>query len=146
MPPPTRAHIERFVVQSLGGRAAEEVLLGEPGTGSGGDGVSDLAGATTKLGLIYLGLGLGETLIYRGSENEILRLLALDPRAAAKVEADLQRHCATAKAILEDRRRLIETIADELMVCRFINARRFRELYGANQDGLLKRGPCDQHA
>jgi cell division protease FtsH len=47
---PTRKSMETFVVQSLAGRAAEEVVIGDAGTGSGGHASSDLASATLNLG------------------------------------------------------------------------------------------------
>lgn len=129
---PTRAIMEDHVAQMLGGRAAEEVVLGEAGTGAGGHESSDLASATRELGLLRLSLGLGDELIYRGGREEIPRVLALDPKLAKAVEADLRRLYGRALGIARDNLHLIEAVAEELLAKRHIGGERFLAIVGAS--------------
>lgn len=122
---PTRAILEDHVVQMLGGRAAEEAVLGEAGTGAGGHESSDLASATRELGLLRLSLGLGDELIYRGGREEVPRVLALDPKLSTAVEADLRRLYGRALGIVRDHLLLVHAIAEELLATRHIGADRF---------------------
>jgi len=122
---PTREILEAHVVQMLGGRAAEEAILGEAGTGSGGHESSDLASATRELGLLRLSLGLGDELIYRGGREEVPRVLALDPKLSKAVEADLRRLYSRALGIVRDNLPLVHAIYDELLATRHIGGDRF---------------------
>lgn len=128
---PTLDHIESYVLQVLGGRAAEDVVLGKGGTGSGGHAASDLAVATRKLGLAHMGLGLGETLIYRGDEADVPRLLAIDRSLSEQVERDLQRLHARAKQIVRANRPLLDALVEELLQHRRIGRERFLALVAA---------------
>lgn len=125
---PTKADVERVVMQRLGGRAAEEAVLGSAGTGSGGFEASDLGVATRQIGFMHLGLGLGETLIFRADEDGVDTTLRLNPRLADAVEADLQRLYARAIAIARENIPLIEALADELVAKRHIGGERFLEI------------------
>lgn len=122
---PTRAIMEDYVIQMLGGRAAEEAVLGEAGTGAGGHESSDLASATRELGLLRLSLGLGDELIYRGGREEVPRVLALDPKLSKLVEADLRRLYSRALGIVRDNLQLVHAISDELLATRHIGGDRF---------------------
>ena len=122
---PTRAILEDHVVQMLGGRAAEEAVLGDAGTGSGGHESSDLASATREMALLRLSLGLGDELIYRGGREEIPRVLALDPKLSKAVEADLRRLYGRALGIARDNLHLLEAVTEELLAKRHIGADRF---------------------
>jgi ATP-dependent Zn protease len=138
---PTRAILEDHVVQMLGGRAAEEAVLGEAGTGAGGHESSDLASATRELGLLRLSLGLGDELIYRGGREEVPRVLALDPKLSRSVEADLRRLYGRSLAIVRDHLHLVHAIADELLATRHIGADRFLAIVeGATRVGGQSNG------
>ncbi len=129
---PTRAILEDYVVQVLGGRAAEEVILGEAGTGAGGHERSDLAAATRDLALLRLSLGLGDQLIYRGSREDVGRVLALDPAVSTAVEADLRRLYGRALEIVRNNREAVEAITEELLARRHVGGERFLEIVGSN--------------
>lgn len=58
-------------------------------------------------------------------------VMALDPRVSTAVEADLRRLYARALGIVRDHQRLIEAIADELLVRRHIGGDRFLEIVEA---------------
>ncbi|MHA6731236.1 AAA family ATPase [Devosia sp. A369] len=124
----TKSEIELYVAHALGGRAAEEVILGDVGAGSGGDERSDLGNATSTLGLIHLGIGLGDSLMYRGNFEEVPRLLAYQPAIAAKVEADLRRLYLVAVEICRQKRLLVDAIAVELLERRHVDGPRFLEI------------------
>lgn len=116
----------------LGGRAAEEVILGEAGTGAGGHESSDLAAATRDLALLRLGLGLGDHLIYRGGREDVGRVLSLDPAVSKAVEADLRRLYGRALEIVRDNRALAEAITEELLARRHVGGERFLEIVGGS--------------
>lgn len=61
----TRDQIEGMVMSLLGGRAAEQLLLGEPSQGAGGAADSDLARCTSMLASLEASLGLGSSLLFR---------------------------------------------------------------------------------
>ncbi|QQR34757.1 AAA family ATPase [Devosia oryziradicis] len=134
---PTKQDVEKLVMQRLGGRAAEEVLLGLVGTGSGGSKDSDLAVATRQVALMHLGLGMGDSLVYRADESGVDSILSFDARMTALVEEDLQRLYADAMALARRHVDLIEAVADDLQVRRHIGPGRFLELvdrvHGARQ-------------
>ncbi|MBU1334775.1 MAG: AAA family ATPase [Alphaproteobacteria bacterium] len=125
---PTKQDVEKLVMQRLGGRAAEEVLLGLVGTGSGGSKDSDLAVATRQVALMHLGLGMGDSLVYRADEAGVDNILSFDARMTALVEEDLQRLYADAIALARRHVDLIEAVADDLQVRRHIGPGRFLEL------------------
>lgn len=131
----TRAEMERIVVQTLSGRAAEEVIFsGEVGTGSGGGPRSDLATATRSIGLLHLGTGLGSSLIYRASQDEVSLALATNPAIAAEVEKELRHLYARAVALMRDNKDRIEVLARELVERRHIGTAQFLEIMGENFD------------
>lgn len=108
---PTRAVLEQVVQQALAGRAAEEVLLGEPGTGAGGMAASDLARATRTLGLLHLGTGLGKDMIYRADADSVPTVLAMNDRLAQTVEADLRQHYARTLEMIRENAALVRGVA-----------------------------------
>lgn len=130
----TRLDIEKFVVQALGGRAAEEVVFGDGGTGSGGHAISDLALATRKLGLIHLSLGLGDSLLYQGDEADVPRLLLLDRGLAAKVEAEMQVFYQRARELVIEHRHLLDDVTAELVAHLQVTGARFAELCKARSN------------
>ena len=137
---PTRAEMERMVVQTLAGRAAEEVIFsGEVGTGSGGGPQSDLASATRAIGLLHLGTGLGSSLIYRASRDEVPLALAAHPDIAREVEKELQRLYARAVGLMRDNRERIEALAEELVERRHVGTDRFLEIMGQNPPRDIQR-------
>lgn len=131
---PTRTILENHVVQMLSGRAAEHVLLGDQGTGAGGHSRSDLATATREVGVLHLGLGLGEDIIYRADREEVPAVLRLDPELSRRVEQDLRRLYARALDLVRKNEAMIRAIADELLVHRQVDGDRFLQLV-APRDG-----------
>ena len=125
---PTRRDVEKYVMQRLGGRAAEEAILGFAGTGAGGSPHSDLAIATKQVALMHLGLGLGESLVYRADEAGVDNILSFDGKMTAIVAEELGRLYADTVAIATRNADLIEAVADDLLVRRHIGPGRFLEI------------------
>ena len=125
---PTRADVETYVMQRLGGRAAEEAILGLAGTGSGGSPHSDLAMATRQVALMHLGLGLGDSLVYRADEGGVDGILSFDAKMAAIVGEELDRLYADTLAIARRNADLIEAVAEDLIARRHIGPGRFLEI------------------
>ena len=134
-----RGDVERAVMQSLGGRAAEQVLLGEPGTGAGGINDSDLANATRLLGLLHIGLGFGEQLSFRGDAEAVFSILALDRRAAAAVETDLQRLYSSTLDLVRGNADLVRAVADTLLAHRHLDAAAFLDVVARHRMGAQQK-------
>tara|TARA_A100001391_G_scaffold139005_3_gene97302 strand:- start:14303 stop:16225 length:1923 start_codon:yes stop_codon:yes gene_type:complete len=121
----TRSDLERHVIQALAGRAAEEVLLGEPGTGSGGSSASDLARATMHIGLLHLGTGLGEEMIFRADKESVPLILARSERHSTAVEKHLRELYGQSRDLIVTHKRDVRAIADALIEKRFLNGSNF---------------------
>lgn len=139
----TREALERIVLYHLGGRAAESVLLGDVGAGSGGADNSDLANATHLMGLIHMGVGLGDQLSYRGDFDQVAKLLPLNPGIAVKVEADLQRLYAQAQEICRREIKALEALSGELLDRRFLDGADFVRIVEASQNRPAKPRVAD---
>lgn len=132
----TLAGVHRRLRRLLAGRAAEEIVLGMPSTGSGGDEESDL-GLATRVALSALtALGMREgdrRLVWSGFHDaeRIPIVLASDPGLAADVAGMLEMAYAQAKQGIRDNRAAL----DELVVA-LLN----REvLHGAEVDAVIAR-------
>lgn len=125
---PTRLDLENLTVQILAGRAAEQVILGVAGTGSGGAAFSDLARATRTIGLLHLGTGLGTDLIYRAGPDEVSMVLGSNPRLAGEVESELRLLYARAVELVDGAKILIEMVARSLVERRHLSAEEFMEI------------------
>lgn len=125
---PTKSHLEKAIIHRLGGRAAEQAILGVVGSGSGGSGYSDLAVATRQVALMHLSLGMGDTLAYRGDEAGVDHLMSFDPKTNGVVEAELQRLYVEAVALAKQNADLIEAVAEELIARRHIGPSGFLEI------------------
>jgi ATP-dependent Zn protease len=140
---PTRQAVENLTMQLLAGRAAEEVFLGEPGTGSGGGADSDLARATRYVGMLHVGEGLGETLSFRGESKDIPAVLARDPRLAAIVEAHLQKLYRRTLDMMEANRHRVRAVADELIRTRHIGREQFKAVLASVDAKPTKRSEAN---
>ncbi len=130
---PTRAMMEKTVVQMLAGRAAEEILLGEAGPGAGGSASSDLARATRALGQLHLSTGLGENMIFRADADGVPGLLAINERASQAVEADLRRLYGKALELIRENAVLVRAVADALLARRHLGPEGFLEVVDRTQ-------------
>lgn len=115
----TRSQFEGLVVSLLGGRAAEQMLLGEPSQGAGGSDDSDLARATAMVATMEASLGLGSSLVFRSNPDNAMGLLR-DPefrRRVEKVMGDLYQRTLD---ILHDQRPALQAVIEALLERRFL--------------------------
>jgi len=114
----SRSELETMVAIALGGMAAEEIFLGESGTGPG----SDLSAATGIAAAMVGALGMAGSLVsYEaiaegvvGRKNLVGKVLA-DSGAKLKVEELLQAQKDRILAVLGANRDLVEALRDALV-------------------------------
>ena len=113
----TNEDLDIVIRELLAGRAAEELVLGMPGGGSGGPPDSDLGRATLLAASAELSWGLGDRLTWRADpQPETLPgLLAAHRDVAARVEERLRTALQSAKATLELHRRELNALAAALV-------------------------------
>lgn len=109
---PILSDVEDFVRIKLGGRAAEETVLGAPSASA----ASDLADATARLLAAHSAWGLGARLAVASPAAA-----ETDPAIARAVEADLRRLYADTLAIVARERAAFEAIADALARVRILD-------------------------
>jgi cell division protease FtsH len=114
----SRSELEALIAIALGGMAAEEVFLGETGTGPG----SDLASATEVAALMVGALGMGSSLIsYEAvaeglaSRSNLVGKVLSDRDAKTGVESLLDAQKEKIRGVLEDNRDLVEALRDALI-------------------------------
>jgi cell division protease FtsH len=115
----SRSELEALIAIALGGMAAEEVFLGETGTGPG----SDLSSATEVAAMMVGALGMGGSLIsyeavaegYVSRSNLVSKVLA-DRDAKERVESLLDTQKERIRGVLEENRDLVEALRDALIV------------------------------
>jgi cell division protease FtsH len=114
----TREELEASLAIALAGKAAEELYLGQSGSGP----ASDLAAATQTAALMVGALGMAGSLISFeavaegaiGRRNLVGRVLG-DGEAKEKVEALLQAQLERVRTVLGDNRDLVEALRDALI-------------------------------
>jgi ATP-dependent Zn protease len=115
----TRAALERRLRCLLAGRAAEEILFGEPSSGAGGAEESDLAKATmlSVTAIASWGLGRSQPLLWRGAPTAttLHETLGRDPMLAREVNALLTRALRDAHAMLTDNLPSLVRVVDALL-------------------------------
>lgn len=111
----TRSGYEDQVTMLLAGRAAEELLLGEPSQGAGGTASSDLGRATQSIAAMFASVGLGDSLAFRGPSDNSLDLMTLDGELTRKVGEALDELYAQTLALLGQRRDVLEAVVDALV-------------------------------
>ena len=132
----TEAWTMAQIVVRLAGRAAEDLVFGDPVAGSGGPPESDLAVATDIAVQLEASLGFGrhQPLLHRSMDNRS-HMLALDAHLSAGVNERLEECYGRARAILEADRDAHLGLADMLL--------RQGVLEGAELDDAL--GELRQH-
>lgn len=120
IPHATRAQARAQLRAALAGRAAEEIILGEPSGGSGGSAASDLAKATKMAGLEVVSSGLEEHpegLLYLGDADDHRRLehLLLLPEIRQRVAVVLRDAYADTLDLVRRHRAGVERVAAALV-------------------------------
>ena len=101
----------------MAGRAAEEIVFGECGCGSGGPEESDLAQATMIAASLELSLGMGESLTWSGDPTfeTLPHMLFMHRDVALRVEQRLAGALADARSTLERHRPALDALAEALI-------------------------------
>ena len=112
--------IQRYLVQLLAGRAAEEVVLGQPSSAAGGTGSSDLARATWLAATASTSLGLDNAtgLVWSGTLDKtvLAERMADDPHLATRVRGVLDDAYVEALTLIRVHQVGLEAMAAELVV------------------------------
>ena len=114
----SRSELESMLAIALGGMAAEELFLGEPGTGP----ASDLASATEIAAMMVGALGMGGSLVsYEAvaegpvSTRNLVGKVLGDSGGKQKVEELLGGQKERAIAVLDENRDVVEGLRDALL-------------------------------
>ena len=114
----SRAEMQALIQIAMGGQCAEEIFFGDVSTGPGGDLLYATNAAAEMVGAHGMDTSLLSYAAIQNSSfsdtNIVGRVLA-DDRGRDAVEALLQRQKATAKALLEANRHLVEALRDALL-------------------------------
>jgi cell division protease FtsH len=112
----TLEDVDQHIVRLLAGRAAEEVVLGDFGSGAGGGPDSDLAKATALAASMACSFGLlGPTpLLYRGALGE-QDALTLSPAMQKVVHDALADRYSRTLDLIRNEREAVEAIAEALL-------------------------------
>lgn len=135
----TKADYERIVISLLGGRAAEQVVLGEPSQGAGGHPDSDLAKATKLMALMHARTGLGDTLAYLGGSAQVEGLLTSDRLLRDKVEASLRDLYRRTLALITASKGEVTMLADALVEREFLSGKDVESLIGWSESSGASR-------
>lgn len=131
----TPSAIRGRLVSLLAARAAEELLLGEPGAGSDLGGGNDLAQATRMAALAVAALGYDEEagLVWQGippAGEGLARWLAMRPAVAMRVRAMLEGAQDEARRIVGERREAVIAVAEVLLERRMLAGNEVRTVLG----------------
>lgn len=140
-----RRDVERFTIKTLAGRAAEDVVLGEPSVGAGGSVDSDLARATMNIATLHLSTGLGDELIFSADYESIPTMLSRSPRHAKAVEDHLRRLYDEAKELVRTHVDLVNAVADALLTHRVLNREAFLGVVKATEATIAAASKENRH-
>jgi cell division protease FtsH len=136
----TRERIEGRAIFLLSGRAAEHVVTKAESIGAGGGDTSDLAQVTKMIAALHVSGGMGETIAYLASHQEVLEAIRADLGLRARVERDLQNLQRRAEQLIRRHRKAVVAVATALRDRRHLSGDRVREIFEANAAGSRKRG------
>ncbi|ARO23741.1 ATP-dependent hydrolase [Rhizobium sp. S9] len=127
------------IAMLLGGRLAEEVILGSAFEGSGGEG-SDIHKATDLATVMEVQLGMGETLGYfqASSSADLEELRRRIPAVRERVEKVLLKQWKRARAIIEEHVDVIELVASQLAAKGHLDGKEVEQMMAAK---LQERSP-----
>jgi ATP-dependent Zn protease len=128
------------LVTLLAGRAAEEVILGSPSSGSGGTMMSDLAQATTlaATGAAAYGFDGAAGLLWSGlpEPHTLQKMLAKDPTLGARAGVALDNAYTQALTLVKERRKVVEALADALLEKRALDGIEVALIVALHSSGL----------
>jgi ATP-dependent Zn protease len=134
-PTPNREALERQVMSTLAGRAADVVLGGGADAGSG----SDLREATRVVAATHAAWGLGDRLLAPLDHDRAEELLRTDLELTRLVERDLQRLQWAAEWLAKANAAAILALADALLDARVLTGAEVRAIVEAHPPRLRVR-------
>lgn len=132
----TKAGIENFIAALLGGRAAEEVLLGQSTAGAGVGENSDFSRATSAAIDLELRFGFGAIGVAHFSDRATDMLLH-DPSIVGLIKQRLDRCHARARDIIAMNRVTVQAVAHRLEDTGYLDRAKIEE--------FLKKYPVSAH-
>ena len=136
-----KADLEKLIVVSLAGRAAEELLFGEFSTGCAMGDASDLAKATELA--IAIELSFEELVFFAGTAQDALMHV---PGMRDRLQKRLQSANLEAQALVRRNRPLLERIADCLLTESYIDHARFEEICSGFANAPANNRECVEGA
>jgi len=133
----TKPHLEAFIIGMLAGRAAEQVILGDPSQGSGGAEDSDLARATGLVARMHGSLGLGDSIMFRANPDSTSALL-VDPEFRRRIDTALHELYQRAIDLVHGRRSALLAVADALIEKRFLTGADVAEIIKSTESILAQ--------
>lgn len=126
------ADVHRRLMFLLCGRAAEEVVIGEPSSGAGGSPGCDLAIATGIATSAAAAMGLDDTigLVWSGvpDPSNLRQMLVDDPALTSRVRAILDTAYVDALALIRRRRAAVVALARALLARRVLDGKEATEV------------------
>jgi DNA polymerase III delta prime subunit len=116
----TRAHLEKYLIILLAGRASEQLIFGEGTAGAGGSEDSDLSRATKLATQLEVTYGLGSYGLVCVS-GETTRDLLLFEHLRSAVGRTLDRAYTAALELLSNNRSALDTLADALFTSGYLD-------------------------
>jgi hypothetical protein len=134
---------ERLVID-LAGRAAEEVILGEPSSGAGGGLDSDLAKATRRATAAATSLGLDPEIgiVWLGEPDaaSLPKVLESNPVLAARVRVVVDQAYVRALALMRRRTAAVQALANALLDKRAIDGEEAAAIAAQHPEGPTGSG------
>ncbi|WP_298885628.1 AAA family ATPase [uncultured Bradyrhizobium sp.] len=127
----TRDAIERRAIVMLAGRTAERQLIGDVGLGCGMADDSDLAQVTQVIASLHASSGLGDTLAYLSSYEDVLHAVRGDREIRSRVERHLQILQARAEKTVRRHQSAILAVAEQLRSRRALSGAEIRRIVEA---------------
>ena len=136
--------LKSLLRQSLGGRAAELVVLGRVTDGSGGGRHSDLGRAASMAALAVLSHGLvDETPRWYSGSNDCAHVLVIRPDLAEQVDKLLSEAWQATLTVVRSGRVAVRKIADELLVSETLQADAVLDIIEASKKHVIKPSLSD---
>jgi len=131
----SQSWLNQMMACALAGQAAEKLVFGEAGVGSGGSEMSDLARATRLATDAETNLGFGkiQPLLYRSVQDQP-SILSLDRQLAQHVHARLEVAETLALQMLSQHRDVLLALARRLVEAKTLDGHEVRALLGREMD------------
>lgn len=132
-----RRDLDDYVVTLLAGRAAD-ALWGGVHSGAAGQPGSDLAAATRLVAAAHASYGLGDDLVWLGSEDDAMQMVRLDAGFRRRVGADLAVLQSRADALVRENAETIDALAGRLVRMRVLSGDEVRRIVSVGNPGLFE--------